>query len=99
MFSDEVGNLLSQSLGTRYLKAQQFAQNIVDWSLADQGLLSIRSRDRFARTLAPMSRQTEEFWEYLNYAAALGGLVLVWAYSRKRRRTIAAQHQLLLAEV
>lgn len=99
MFDDEVSNLISQTLGTRYLKAQQFAQNLVDWSLEDQGLLGIRSRDRFARTLMPMSRQTEEFWEYLNYALALGALALIWALTRRRRRRLAARHLALLTEV
>jgi len=99
MFDDQIGNLISQTLGTRYLKGQQFVQNVVDWSLEDQGLLSIRSRDRFARTLVPMSRNTEELWEYLNYGLALGGLVLIWLFSRRRRRRMVAHHLALLAEV
>jgi len=99
MFSDQIGNLISQTLGTRYIKGQQFVQNIVDWSLEDPGLLSIRSRDRFATTLAPMSRRSEEFWEYLNYGLALGGLVLIWLLSRRRRRRMVANHLELLAEV
>ncbi|HVC02174.1 MAG TPA: Gldg family protein [Steroidobacteraceae bacterium] len=98
MFDDAVGNLISQTLGTRYLKGQQFVQNLVDWSLEDQGLLSIRGRDRFARTLAPMSRTTEEFWEYLNYALALGGLLMIWLISRRRRRRMVAKHLQLLGE-
>ena len=98
MFDDQIGNLISQTLGTRYAKAQQFVQNVVDWSLEDQGLLSIRSRDRFASTLAPMSRSTEEFWEYLNYGLALGGLVTIWLISRRRRRRMLAGHLALLAE-
>ncbi|NNM61635.1 MAG: ABC transporter permease, partial [Steroidobacteraceae bacterium] len=98
MFEDEVGNLISQTLGTRYLQGQHFAQNIVDWSLEGKGLLSIRGRDRFARTLKPMSRSTEEFWEYLNYALALGGLLLIWLISRRRRRRMLAKHLELLVE-
>ncbi|MDE2348464.1 MAG: Gldg family protein [Gammaproteobacteria bacterium] len=98
MFDDQIGNLISQTLGTRYVKGQQFAQNLVDWSLEDQGLLSIRSRDRFARTLDPMSRSTEEFWEYLNYGLALGGLVAIWLISRRRRRRMLAAHLAILAE-
>ncbi|HUY83544.1 MAG TPA: Gldg family protein [Steroidobacteraceae bacterium] len=96
MFEDEIGNLISQTLGTRYSKPQQFVHDIVDWSLEDPALLSIRGRDRFARTLAPMSRATEEFWEYLNYGLALGGLVAIWLISRRRRRRMLARHLELL---
>ena len=92
MFEDRVGDLISQTLGTRYLKGPQFAHDIVDWSVEDPGLLSIRGRDRFARTLRPMARATEEFWEYLNYGLALGGLVSIWLISRRRRRRMLAKH-------
>jgi ABC-2 type transport system permease protein len=99
MFNDQVAQLITQTLGTQYLKPQEFAQNIVDWSLEDQGLLSIRSRELYARTLAPMSRSTQEFWEYLNYALALGGLAVIWLLNRRRRHYMVARHLKLLAEV
>ncbi|MDE2348623.1 MAG: ABC transporter permease, partial [Gammaproteobacteria bacterium] len=98
MFDDRIGNLISQTLGTRYLKGQQFVQNVVDWSLEDPGLLGLRGRDRFASTLVPMSRATEQFWEYLNYALALGGLIVIWLISRRRRRRMLAQYLQLLDE-
>ncbi len=44
--------------------------NAVDWSLEDSGLLSIRSRGHFNRTLPPMEQSTQVFWEYLNYGLA-----------------------------
>ncbi len=96
MFEDRVGELISQTLGTRYLQGPQFAHDVVDWSVEDPGLLSIRGRDRFANTLRPMARATEEFWEYLNYGLALGGLVAIWLISRRRRRRMLAKHLELL---
>lgn len=99
LFSDPVINLIGETLGTRYLKPVEFAQNIVDWALEDQGLLSIRSRGHFARTLSPLSRRSAQFWEYLNYGLALGGLALVWLFNRQRRRRLAARHRRLLQEV
>ncbi len=98
LFSDPVINLIGETQGTRYLKPVEFAQNIVDWALEDQGLLSIRSRGHFARTLSPLSRKREQFWEYLNYGLALGGLTLVWLFNRQRRRRLAARHRQLLQE-
>jgi ABC-2 type transport system permease protein len=98
MFSDQVLNLLSEAQGTSYTKTAEFAQNAIDWSLEDQGLLSIRGREHFARTLTPQTRGAEQFWEYLNYALALGGLALVWLLNRRRRRRISARHLKLLQE-
>jgi ABC-2 type transport system permease protein len=98
LFGDQAANLIGQTLGNRYLKPAEFAQNLVDWSLEDQGLLSIRSRGTFARTLAPLSAQSQAFWEYANYALALIGLVVVWAVHRWRRRVGVRRHSLLLQE-
>ena len=98
MFADQVLNLLSEAQGTAYTKPAEFAQNAIDWSLEDQGLLSIRGREHFARTLTPQTRGAEQFWEYLNYALALGGLALVWLLNRRRRRRISARHLKLLQE-
>jgi ABC-2 type transport system permease protein len=98
MFSDQVLQLLGQALGRTYDKPVQFVQNTVDWSLADQGLMGIRGREQFARTLAPLSRGAQQFWEYLNYGVALGALALVWALHRRRRARRAARHLRLLQE-
>jgi ABC-2 type transport system permease protein len=47
--------------------------NTLEWSLQDQSLLSIRNRAHFNRTLPPMSREAQQWIEYLNY-----GLAVVW---------------------
>jgi len=96
MFTDQAAGLISEVLGSRYTKATEFAQNVVDWSLEDQGLLAIRSRDRFARTLEPLDRRAEQTIEALNYAAALGALGLVWLANRQRRRAAATRWTALL---
>ncbi len=99
LFGDQAANLIGQALGNRYLRPAEFAQNLVDWSLEDQGLLSIRRRATFARTLAPLSAQSQAFWEYANYALALIGLLVVWAVHRWSRRIDVRRHTLLLQEV
>lgn len=99
LFTDNAEQLVSEGLGTRYRKAAELAQNLIDWSLEDQGLLSIRSRGHFARTLEPMERGTEMFWEYLNYGLAILGLVLVFVFNRRRRRLAEDRYARILQEV
>ncbi len=99
LFTDNAEELVSEGLGTRYRKAAELAQNLIDWSLEDQGLLAIRSRGHFARTLEPMERGTEMFWEYLNYGLAIAGLVLVWVLNRRRRRLAEGRYARILQEV
>jgi ABC-2 type transport system permease protein len=97
MLSDQAIRLIGGALGTDYTKPGEFVENLVDWSLEDQGLLSIRSREHFARTLAPLSRTVQSFWEYFNYAVVLGGLGVIWIMNRRRRR-MAGLRQLKLLE-
>lgn len=97
--SDQVLNLASQAQGTFYTQPLEFIQNAIDWSLDDQALLSIRSRAQFARTLEPMQQSSRFFWEYLNYALALGGLGLVWLWRRARKASKQKHYESLLAEV
>ena len=99
MLSDQVIRLIGETFGTAYNKPTEFVQNVVEWSLEDQGLLSIRGREHFARTLMPLSRQAQTVWEYLNYAAALGGLALIWLLNRRRRRAAGLRHLRLLEQV
>jgi ABC-2 type transport system permease protein len=96
---DAVLSLASEGLGTLYTRPVEFLQNAVDWSLEDRGLLAIRSRAQFARTLTPMERGGQLFWEYLNYGLALLGLVAVWLWRRWVRRLEQVRYQSILAEV
>jgi ABC-2 type transport system permease protein len=80
--TDTALDLSSTAMRTRYLNPVQLVENAVDWSLEDRGLLGIRGRAHFSRTLPPLDRNTQMFWEYLNYALALLGLFLVWLIRR-----------------
>ena len=97
--SDAALNLASQGLGTFYTKPLAFVQNAVDWSLEDRGLLAIRGRAQFARTLMPLERGEQLFWEYLNYGLALLGLFAVWLWRRQVRRADRHRYDAILREV
>jgi ABC-2 type transport system permease protein len=78
---------ISQSLGKeRYLNSLSLLQNIVDWAVEDEELLTIRSRASHVRLLKPMSRQAQAFWEWLNYGLAFIGLALVSLAGIRRQR-------------
>jgi len=94
-----VVSLASQGMGTRYTRQLELIANAIDWSLEDAGLLSIRSRASFARTLIPMTHDEQLFWEYLNYALALFGLAVIWLWRHMQRKRKTAQFQSILAEV
>ncbi|MEJ2622633.1 MAG: Gldg family protein, partial [Candidatus Thiodiazotropha sp.] len=96
--SDEMLDLASAGLGTRYLKPVELVENAVDWSLEDRGLLEIRGRAQFSRTLYPMDRETQVFWEYLNYGLALFGLFLVWFVRGQFRRKAQQRYASILAQ-
>jgi ABC-2 type transport system permease protein len=77
---------IAQSMGQdRILNSLEFLQNLIDWSVEDEGLLAIRSRGTHARVLYPLSRAQQAFWEWLNYGLALSALVLVSWYGYRRR--------------
>jgi ABC-2 type transport system permease protein len=80
--SDTVLNLASGGMGTQYLNPVNLVKNAIDWSLEDRGLLGIRGRAHYSRTLFPLSRSAQVFWEYLNYGLAALGLFIVWLIRR-----------------
>ena len=65
--------------------------------MEDSGLLGIRSRGHFNRTLPPMDKSNQVFWEYANYALAILALAIVAIVQRVRRRTRRREYQQLLA--
>ena len=69
-------------MGTQYLNPVNLVKNAIDWSLEDRGLLSIRGRTHYSRTLFPLNRNAQVFWEYLNYSLAALGLFIVWIICR-----------------
>ena len=97
--SDDVLSLASQGQGSLYTRPLEFMQNAVDWSLDDTGLMAIRSRAQFARLLKPMQHGRQLFWEYLNYALALAGLLGIGFWRRLLRKKKQAHYDKILAEV
>lgn len=97
--SDNVLDLASQGMGTVYSKPLELLQNSVDWSLEDRGLLSIRSRGHFSRTLEQLDQTTRMALEYIHYAIAILGLVAVWFWRKQVRLKEQLRYQSILAEV
>lgn len=96
--TDQTIRLTASAGGAEYLNSLELIANAVDWSLEDRGLLSIRSRGHFSRTLTPLSSNAQAFREYLNYALALAGLGLVYLLHRRGRRKALRHYQALLKE-
>jgi len=97
--TDAVISLASQGQGNTYTKPLEFIQNVVDWSLDDQGLLTIRSRAQFSRILEPMQQETRVFWEYLNYLLALLGLAAIALWRRLLHKRKQQYYEKVLALV
>jgi ABC-2 type transport system permease protein len=87
--TDAAISLATQATQTVYTKPIELIQNAVEWSLEDRGLLALRGRGQYSRLLEPLSQGQRMGAEYLNYAAALAGLALVYLLHRRalaRRR-------------
>ena len=83
--NDQVLQMLGSAQQTSYVNSVQMLANAIDWSLEDSGLLSIRSRGHFNRTLPPMEKDEQMFWEYLNYALAALAIIVIAVWERRRR--------------
>jgi len=78
LFTDIFADKMTQVLRSEYKRPAQFMQNIIDWSLEDQGLLNVlRKHSQFTRTLETLSDEEKTYWEYLNYVLGIVGLLLV----------------------
>lgn len=93
---DNITGVFSSISGNNYLGGFEFLTNAAEWSLEDSGLLSIRSRANFNRTLPPMDDGTKQFWEYLNYLLALVGIVLVYLIRTWKQKSKLARHNAIL---
>ena len=94
--TDNMLNLATSGLGTRYLNPVQLVENAVDWSLEDRDLLAIRGRAHFSRTLNPMDESSKMFWEYLNYGLAMFGLLLIGLIRRHTNKRAAFRYAAIL---
>jgi ABC-2 type transport system permease protein len=61
--SDPVVSMAGMANGGQYLNSLQLMANTFDWALEDEGLMSIRARSNFNRTLPTMEQSTQAFWE------------------------------------
>jgi ABC-2 type transport system permease protein len=95
--TDPVVSMAGAASGGQYLNSLQLMANSFDWSLEDAGLLTIRSRSHFNRTLPTLEQSTQMFWEYLNYGLALLALVVVGLVQHQLKRAREKQYQLWLA--
>ena len=94
--TDTMLDLAASGMGTRYLKPVQLVENAIDWSLEDRGLLAIRGRAHFSRTLKPLDRESQLFWEYLNYGLPLFGLLLIGFIRRRTNKRAASRYAAIL---
>lgn len=95
--SDQVLNLVGSAEGTVYSNTTQLMANIVDWTVEDSSLLSIRSRGHFNRTLPPLNESSQMMVEALNYLLALLGVALVFGIHRRRLAGQRAKYRAWLA--
>ncbi len=90
--SDQVVQLAASANGSQYLGGLQLLQNTLDWAMEDSGLLSIRSRGHFNRTLPPMTEEQQFFWEVSNYVLTIVLLILLAAVQKFRQRRRSQQY-------
>lgn len=96
---DQMLQMAGSAGGTMYLAPMQIMANAIDWSLEDTGLMQIRGRGQFNRTLPPMQKGTQMFWEYSNYAlAALAILAIAFIYRLASGARQSRQRKLILGE-
>jgi len=96
--TDTMLDLAAVGMGTRYVKPVQLVENAIDWALEDRGLLALRGRAHFSRTLRPLNRESQVFWEYLNYGLALCGLLLVGLARRQANKRAALRYAVILGQ-
>jgi ABC-2 type transport system permease protein len=85
MVSDLMLQLSEQPGGEVHRSNLQLLMNLVDWSVEDTDLLTIRTAGSFARTLVPMTEEETRRWEYGVYGVAVVLLLGVTAVPRRRR--------------
>ena len=86
--SDSLINTISRAYGTLYANTMQFTANVIDVSMEDSSLLSIRSRGHFSRTLPPLNIGQQRTLEFMNYTFAILGLLIVAGASFLSRRVV-----------
>ena len=83
--TDQILGTLTSMTGAQYLGPLELVANTVDWVLEDEGLLGIRSLAHFNRSLPPMEKDEQLFWESVNYGLAVLALVSLAIWQRRGR--------------
>ena len=96
--SDTSIRLLSSASGSLYSQSLQLVANVVDWSVEDSSLMSIRGRGQFNRTLPPMTEQTQFVWEVTIYILAILGVLLTYVLAWSSRRRRHRRYQIMLGD-
>jgi len=86
--SDIMMQLAQQPNGEVHRGNLQLLQNVIDWSVADTDLLSIRTGGAFARTLVPMTDEERTQAELMTYAPMLALMIGIVAIPLVRRRMV-----------
>lgn len=97
--ADAIVSLGSGVRRTGYLEPVQLIANSVDWALEERSLLEIRGRSHFSRPLAPLSKDGQLFFEYLNYGLALIGLFIVWCIQLILRRRARSKERIIIQQL
>jgi ABC-2 type transport system permease protein len=88
MVSDLMLQLAAQPGGEVHRGNLQLLQNLIDWSLEDTELLTIRTSGSFARTLVPLGEAEARSWEIGTYAACAALLAAATVWPRRRRTRV-----------
>ena len=91
--SDQILGTMSSMTGAQYLGPLELIANTLDWAVEDEGLLGIRSLAHFNRSLPPLEKDAQLFWEYLNYALAVLALLFIGLWQRFKNRSRSRWYQ------
>jgi ABC-2 type transport system permease protein len=84
--SDLVAGILSQPEGGFFVENLRFVENLIDWSVLDNDLITIRSRGVTTPRIARMERGAEVGVETVNYILPAALLLVVGMIRIARRR-------------
>jgi len=98
--NDKTLSFLAANGTESYINSLDMVENMLDWSLEETDLLSIRNRGRFSKTLLPLSNEAQIAYEYFNYIAVLAGLAFACLLFRTNKKRIALRYgQMILQEI
>ncbi len=91
--TDQILGTMSSMTGAQYMGPLELVANSLDWAVEDESLLGIRSLAHFNRSLPPLEKDAQLFWEYLNYGLAVLALLIIAFWQRMNRRARSRRYQ------